>query len=254
MIELKHVSAGYQDEEILHDIDLTFDAGKVTVIIGPNGCGKSTLLKTLIRLNEYTAGEILVEGTRIEELEPAELAKRVAYLAQSRPVSDITVERMVLHGRFPYLTYPRRYRSEDFAKVKEALEWVGIEELAKKKLAQLSGGTQQKVYIAMALAQDTQTILMDEPTVYLDIAHQIKTMELAKKLAKQGKAVVLVLHDLPQAFQTADKIVVMSDGRIAGSGDPEEIFQSHIIENVFGIRLERVKREEIWQYYVTAMV
>lgn len=250
MIEMKQVCAGYYDGEVLHDIDLTFEAGKVSVLIGPNGCGKSTLLKTLIRLNEHASGEILIDGRSVKELESDELAQKVAYLAQNRRGSDITVERMVLHGRFPYLKYPRRYRKEDFDKVKEALQWMGIEDLAGKQVSQLSGGTQQKVYIAMALAQDTKAILMDEPTVYLDIAHQIKTMEIARKLADQGKAVVMVLHDLPQAFQTADKMAVLSEGKVAGFGTSEEIFKSGIIEKVFGIRLERIQTENGWQYYV----
>ena len=127
---------------------------------------------------------------------------------------------------------------------------MGIEDLAKKNVSQLSGGTQQKVYIAMALAQDTQTILMDEPTVYLDIAHQMKTMEIARKLAEQGKTVVMVLHDLPQAFLTADRIVVMSEGNVVKYGETEEVFQSGVVENVFGVKIERVLAENDWQYYV----
>ena len=254
MIEMKQVYAGYYDGEVLHDINLTFQPGEVTILIGPNGCGKSTLLKTLIRLNEHTSGEILVDGTSITEIEPTELAQKIAYLAQNRRGSDITVERMVLHGRFPYLKYPRRYRKEDFEKVKEALQWMGIEDLAGKNVSQLSGGTQQKVYIAMALAQDTQTILMDEPTVYLDIAHQIKTMEIARKLADQGKAVIMVLHDLPQAFQTADKIVVMSEGKVKGYGTTEEIYKSDVVKNVFGVGLDRVQTNAGWQYYVSIEV
>lgn len=249
MIELRNVCAGYHDGEVVHDVSLTFEPGNVTVLIGPNGCGKSTLLKTLIRLNEHVSGEILVEGMPITTLDSTQLAQKIAYLAQSKRVPDITVKRMVLHGRFPYLTYPRRYREEDFAAVEKALEWVGIEDLADKNLNQLSGGTQQKVYIAMALAQDTPTILMDEPTVYLDISHQIKTMELARQLAAQGKSVVMVLHDLPQAFQTADKLVVMKDGRIVACGEPEVVYQSGAVEEVFGVKFQRVETARGWQYY-----
>ena len=132
---------------------------------------------------------------------------------------------------------------------RKALQWVGIEDLAEKNVAKLSGGTQQKVYIAMALAQDTPTILMDEPTVYLDISHQLKMMKMARELAAQGKAVVMVLHDLAQAFQTADRVAVMSDGRIVACGEPEEVFQSGIVNEVFGVTFERIYAKNGWKYF-----
>ena len=250
MIEMKQVYAGYYDGEVLHDINLTFQPGEVTILIGPNGCGKSTLLKTLIRLNEHTSGEILVDGTSITEIEPTELAQKIAYLAQNRRGSDITVERMVLHGRFPYLKYPRRYRKEDYEMAEKAMKLVGIEDLEEKNVSQLSGGTQQKVYIAMAIAQDTPVVLMDEPTTYLDISHQMKLMEWARKLADQGKAVILVLHDLGQAFRYADQIVVMSEGKVLDCGSPEDIYIKEIVNDVFQIRMSRVLTETGYQYFV----
>jgi len=259
VIKMKNVCAGYNGEEVLHDINLEFEPGKVTVIIGPNGCGKSTLLKTLVRLNEHSSGEILVKiepsdtqerYIAISELSSAHLAQRIAYLPQNKRTPDIGVLRMVLHGRFAYLKYPRRYRKEDYEMARKALEQVGIEELAEKNVNELSGGTRQKVYIAMALAQDTDTILLDEPTTYLDIAHQIKMMKLARELADNGKAVVMVLHDLVQGFQSADKIVVMDDGRLKACGEPEEVYTSGVVEEVFGVRFKRVKIEDKWRYYV----
>lgn len=254
MIKMKNVCAGYDGEEILHDINLEFEPGKVTVVIGPNGCGKSTLLKTLVRLNPHTRGEIVVASMKaeyalIETLMPAELAQRVAYLPQSKRTPDISVLRMVLHGRFAYLKYPRRYRQEDYEMARKALKWVGIEDLADKNVSELSGGTQQKVYIAMALAQDTDTILLDEPTTYLDIAHQIKMMKLAKELAAQGKAVVMVLHDLAQAFQTADEIVVMDDGRVKACGEAEEVYASGVVDEVFGVEFRRIQMDGEWRYF-----
>lgn len=249
MIEIKNVCAGYHYREVLHNVNLSFEPGKVTVLTGPNGCGKSTLLKSLIRLNPHTSGEILVEGTSIEKLDSTSLAQKVAYLPQSKKVPDITVMRMVLHGRFAYLKYPRRYRKEDYEMAKKALEWVGIEHLADENVSQLSGGTQQKVYIAMALAQDTPTILLDEPTTYLDISHQLKMMDMARALSDQGKSVVMVLHDLAQAFQTADKIAVMSEGRIVDYATPEEIYQSGVVDEIFGIRFRRVQTENGWKYF-----
>ena len=249
MIKMENVCAGYRGEEVLHDINLKFEPGKVTVIIGPNGCGKSTLLKTLVKLNGHSSGEIIVDAESIDKLDSASLAQRVAYLPQNKRPPDIGVLRMVLHGRFAYLKYPRRYRKEDYDIAKKALQWVGIENLAEKNVNELSGGNQQKVYIAMALAQDTDTILLDEPTTYLDIAHQMKMMKLARELADNGKAVVMVLHDLTQAFQTADSIIVMDDGSVRACGKPEEVYTSGIVE-VFGVGFQRVQIEDEWRYFV----
>ena len=249
MIKLENVCAGYHGKEVLHNINLTFEPGKVTVLTGPNGCGKSTLLKSLIRLNPHISGKIWVEETPIEELDSVSLAQRIAYLPQSKKAPNITVLRMVLHGRFAYLKYPRRYRKEDFEIAEKALEWVGIAELADENVSCLSGGTQQKVYIAMALAQNTPTILLDEPTTYLDISHQLKMMEMVRSLAAQGKSVVMVLHDLSQAFQTADKIAVMSEGKIVSDASPEELYLSGVIDEIFGIQFRRVQTEKGWKYF-----
>ena len=250
MIKMKNVCAGYANEEVLHNINLEFEPGKVTVIIGPNGCGKSTLLKTLVKLNEHSSGEIIVDDESIDKLDSAALAQRVAYLPQNKRTPDIRVLRMVLHGRFAYLKYPRRYRKEDYDMAKRALRWVGIENLAEKNVNELSGGNQQKVYIAMALAQDTDTILLDEPTTYLDIAHQMKMMKLARELADKGKAVVMVLHDLTQAFQTADRIIVMEAGSVRACGCSEDVYASGIVEEVFGVGFQRVQIEDEWRYFV----
>ena len=249
MIELKHVCAGYEDREVLHDVTMSFEPGKVTALLGPNGCGKSTLLKTLVRINSHNSGEILVNGKKIETYKPNELAKQVAYLAQSKAAPDISVLRMVLHGRFAYLNYPRRYREEDIAVARKALQWAGLSDLEDENVSRLSGGMQQKVYIAMALAQDAETILMDEPTTYLDVAHQMRLMDMAKQLAAEGKAVVMVLHDLSQALRTADRVVVLHDGQIAAEGTPDGVFESGKLQEVFGIGMERVWTKSGWHYF-----
>ena len=249
MIELKHVCAGYEDREVLHDVTMSFEPGKVTALIGPNGCGKSTLLKTLVRINSHNSGEILVNGKKIETYKPNELAKQVAYLAQSKAAPDISVLRMVLHGRFAYLNYPRRYREEDIAVARKALQWAGLSDLEDENVSRLSGGMQQKVYIAMALAQDAATILMDEPTTYLDVAHQLRLMDMAKQLADEDKAVVMVLHDLSQALRTADRVVVLHDGQIAAEGTPDGVFESGKLQEVFGIGMERVWTKSGWHYF-----
>lgn len=252
MLELKNVCAGYDRREVLHGVSAIMEAGKITVLAGPNGCGKSTLLKTAAGMLEKTAGEIIVDQKTVEQYRTGELAKKIAYLPQSRNVPDISVRRMVLHGRFPYLSYPRHYGKKDLEITEQALQWVGMQEYADKNMNELSGGMQQKVYIAMALAQDTPVIMMDEPTTFLDIVHQAKLMEITRKLADEGKAVVLVLHDLSAALRIADQIVVMRHGEIAGKGSSEEVFESGILDEVFGIRICRVQTENGWQYYYGA--
>lgn len=251
MIELKQVCAGYPGKRILQNLDLVVPAGQLTVLVGPNGCGKSTLLKTLIRLLRHDEGEILVDGREISTLSPNALARKIAYLPQHREVPDITAERMVLHGRFPYLSYPRRYRPQDREAVRDALAQLGLTELARTPMNQLSGGMQQKVYIAMALAQDTPAVILDEPTAFLDIAHQLQLMTLARQLADRGKAVLLVLHDLPLALEYGDRIAVMKEGRLLDAGTPEEIYARGTLKQAFSVNIHRTAVADGWRYYCT---
>ena len=240
MIELKQVCAGYGTKEVLHNIHMKFETGRITALIGPNGCGKSTLLKSVVRIIPHTSGEILVDGRAVESYRQTELARKTAYLSQGKNVPDISVLRMVLHGRFAYLSYPRRYREEDIRIAREALTWVGLGDLEEENVRHLSGGMRQSVYIAMALAQDADTVLMDEPTTYLDASHQLKVMELARKLAEKGKAVVLVLHDLSQALRTADYVYVLRNGTVETEGSPEKVYESGRLEEVFGVSVEHI--------------
>lgn len=249
MIELRHLRAGYPGRPVLEDVTLSFHPGEVLAILGSNGCGKSTLLRTAIGLLPRTGGQILLDGVSIDRLTPKQIARTAAYLPQSRAVPNITAQRMVLHGRFPYLSYPRRYRREDHEMVQRALGWVDAEELAHRPLAELSGGQRQKVYLAMALAQDTETILMDEPTTYLDIACQLEVMALSRRLAQEGKAVVMVLHDLCLALQFAHRAAVVHGGRIVQAGTPEEIYTGGTLERFMGAALGRIKTASGWRYY-----
>ncbi|MBR2131931.1 MAG: ABC transporter ATP-binding protein, partial [Oscillospiraceae bacterium] len=206
MFKIQNLRAGYAGKTILHDVSIDVPMGQVTVILGPNGCGKSTLLKTICGILSVETGEILLNGENLLTLPQKEIAQRVAYLSQSRQIPDITARRLVLHGRFPYLSYPRRYRPQDYAAANAAIEQMGMASLADMPLGCLSGGQRQKVYIAMALAQDTPVILLDEPTTYLDISHQLQLMRQAKELTAQGKTVVMIVHDLSHAMAVADQI------------------------------------------------
>lgn len=248
MMEVKNLSAGYPGKPVLRNVNLQIPAGQVTVLAGPNGCGKSTLLKTLVGLISVEAGEILVAGKPMEDYSSGELARNVAYLPQKRPVPEITVERLVLHGRFPYLGYPRRYRGADYAAAEEAMNRLGLAEYRDTPVARLSGGMQQKAYIAMALVQDTPVILMDEPTAFLDIAHQLQLMEQAKALAGEGKTVVLVLHDLSMALGCADSMAVMSEGKCLFQGSPEDVFLSRCLDAAFGVEMQRFWTPNGWKY------
>ncbi len=248
MLEIRNISAGYPGHPVLQDISLTIPAGSVTVVAGPNGCGKSTLLKALTGILP-ASGSVTLDGQELLSLAGRDRARKVAFLPQNRQVPEITVKNMVLHGRFPYLSYPRRYRQEDLRITEAAMDKMGVKELAERSLITLSGGQRQKVYIAMALAQDTPVVLLDEPNAFLDVAHQLQLMEQARTLAGEGKTVVLVLHDLPMALSCADYLVVLSEGRCLIQGKPEEVFQSGCLDKAFGVEVRRFWTDEGWKYY-----
>ncbi len=249
LLSAEGISSGYGGKKILDNISLRFESSKVTVIVGPNGCGKSTLLKTLIRLIPLTSGRVIADGKDTEKMTSPELARIVAYLPQKKNIPDLTVMTMVLHGRFAHLSYPRRYRKEDISIAEEALKTVELSELSEENISNLSGGTQQRVFLAMALAQSAPVILMDEPTSFMDISYRKKFMELSRRLADSEKAVVMVLHDLPAALKYADNIIVISDGSVAACGTSEEIFQCGILDRVFGITMKRTLIENEFLYY-----
>lgn len=190
---------------MLRDFSVRFSPGKITGILGRNGCGKSTLLKTAAGLLRPMSGEVLMDGRPLGDYAPKELARQIAVLPQSREVPAITVESLVMHGRFPYLGFPRKPRPEDRQAVQRAMEQAGVEALRQKALSALSGGERQKVYLAMVLAQDTPVISMDEPTTYLDINHQFELLRLIRDWGGQGRTVLCVMHDLGQAAEVATR-------------------------------------------------
>ena len=237
MLEARNLSAGYPGRAVLAGVSLAARPGRVLALLGPNGCGKSTLLRTMAGLLPPLGGEVLLDGRR--DYSPRQAAQRVAYLPQSRTAPNITVRRLVLHGRFPYLSYPRRYGREDYEAVDRALAAADALDLADRPLPELSGGQRQKAYLAMALAQETETILMDEPTTFLDIRHQLEVLALVRRLAEEGRGVVLALHDLCLALTAADDVAVLGEGRLLALGGPEAVYQSKVLERVMGVRLDR---------------
>ena len=248
MIELRNVSAGYGKNTVLEDVSVTLEKGKLTSVIGVNGCGKSTLLKTVLDILPVSGGQVFLDEAPLAGMTRNEIARKVAYLAQGKDTPDMTVEQMVLHGRFPHLSYPRRYSEKDREIARSAMEQVGIAKLAHQPLHTLSGGMRQNAYIAMALAQDTDYILLDEPTTYLDISHQIGLMRLLRSLADSGKGVISVMHDLPMAMTFSDRIIILDKGKVVADDIPQAVWKSGAVERVLGISLEYA--EEIKGYYM----
>ena len=251
MIQLKNLSAGYGGEPIVKQVTLDFLPGEVLVLVGPNGSGKSTLLKAALGLLPAQGGQVLYDGRDMAEMGRKEIARKAAFLTQSRNTPSITALRMVLHGRFPYLSYPRRYGKEDYAIARRAMDLTGSRAHEDTNVKELSGGQRQGVYLSMALAQDTETVFMDEPTTYLDVNRQLQTMATARDLARRGKAVVLVLHDLPMALQGADRMAVLEEGWLLCCDRPEAVYASGVLDRVFGVALHRMETPHGPQYYAT---
>lgn len=249
LLSAKNVSSCYSGREALHKVSAELKGGRITAIIGPNGSGKSTFLKTLIGIVPKKEGEIFSEGRNTDGMSAPEIARRIAYLPQMKSVPDLTVRTMVLHGRFSHLSYPRRYRKEDMEAVERAMETVGISEYAEKNVSSLSGGTVQLVFLAMALAQNSSVILMDEPTSFLDISHQLNLMKLCGSLAAEGKAVTAVLHDIPLALKYADDIIVLSGGKAVASGTASQVYKSGILNAVFNVEIKDAASESGIIYY-----
>ncbi len=241
MIEFRQVTGGYDGVPKLTGIDLMFADGGITAIVGPNGCGKSTLLKLAARLLTPFSGTITLDGADIRTMARGVFAKQVSILPQIRNTPNISVDSLVLHGRYPYLKYPRAYSHEDRRTAEEAMMLTGAMALRHKNLLNLSGGERQKVYIAMMLAQDTRTMLLDEPTTFLDIQHQFEIMELVASLKTRGKTIVTVLHDLNMALKYADRIAVMENGIVRICATPRDIYRCGIVDEVFNIHTEVVE-------------
>ncbi len=235
-LSARGLTAGYGDREILHRVDLDVPEGEFTVIVGPNACGKSTLLKALARGLKPTAGSITLDGEPLTAYRPKQLAKRLGMLPQS-PVAPegVTVAELVGRGRYPHQALLRQWSSSDEAVIARAMRQAGVAELAERTLDELSGGQRQRVWIAMALAQETPTLLLDEPTTFLDISHQIEVLELARSLHVAGRTVVAVLHELNLAFRYATHLVVMHDGEIVAQGVPSEVVTAELIGEVYDL-------------------
>ncbi len=229
------VRLAYGDKVVVSDLDLQLTDGSFTAIVGPNGCGKSTLLRALGRLLRPTAGAVLLDGRAITSTPTKEVAKVLGLLPQTPLAPEgLTVADLVARGRHPHQSWLRQWSSDDEAVVTEALTWTDMVELADSPVDALSGGQRQRAWISMALAQGTDLLLLDEPTTYLDLAHQVDVLELVGRLhTERGRTVVVVLHDLNLAARYAERLVAMKDGVLVASGTPEEVLTEQLLAEVF---------------------
>lgn len=236
------LQVGYGPEKaVLHDVDVIIPEDELTVIVGPNACGKSTLLKALARMLPTRAGQVLLDGEPIARLQPKAVARTLGLLPQGPTAPDgITVSDLVARGRYPHQNLLRQWSSQDETAVVEALLAANVADLADRNVDELSGGQRQRVWIAMALAQQTSLLLLDEPTTYLDIAHQVEVLNLTRRLHRAGRTVVIVLHELHLAFRYATHLIVMKEGKIVAQGDPARIVTSELIERVYDLPCEVV--------------
>lgn len=235
-LEASHLSLAYGNARVVHDLSLEVPPGAFTAIVGPNGCGKSTLLRALSRLHKPQLGAVLLDGADIHALPTREVAREVGLLPQAPTApAGITVRDLIARGRTPHLGPFSAWSNRDTGAVNDAIQATGLAGLADRPVDSLSGGQRQRAWIALALAQETELLLLDEPTTFLDIAHQYDVLDLVHRLAAAGRTVVAVLHDLAQAARYADHLVLMSAGLVLASGPPSEVLTEQRVGAAFGL-------------------
>lgn len=240
ILQALHIDVGINNKTIVHDLSLEIPEGKITAIIGPNGCGKSTTLKAISRIWKLQKGSISFKGRDIHAFSQREFAQCLAILTQApQAPPDLTVQDLVEMGRFPHRGFFGRGSREDAQHVEWALAQTNMASMRERLLHTLSGGERQRAWIAMALAQRPQVLLLDEPTTYLDICHQLEVMQLLLKLNRElGLTVVMVIHDLNHALQYADFVAVIKEGRLIACGEPQQIVTADLLEKVFRVRAD----------------
>lgn len=236
-IESHNVTLKYDGDPVVQDLTLTIPSGAITTIIGPNGCGKSTLLRALARLLKPASGTVILDGQLIHQMPTREVARRLGLLHQQpAALAGIIVEDLVRRGRYPHQAFLQPPSGRDLVAVERALELTGMTGLRRRAVDELSGGQRQRAWMAMVLAQETPLLLLDEPTTFLDVAHQMEVIELVRQInAEEGRTVVMVLHDVNEAAKASHYIVAMKDGRIMREGAPSEMLESGLITELYGI-------------------
>ncbi|MCC2031525.1 ABC transporter ATP-binding protein [Microbacterium allomyrinae] len=233
------IRLAYEGRVVVPDLDVRIPDGGFTVIVGPNACGKSTLLRALARLLTPERGTVLLDERALSEYRSKEVARALALLPQAVVAPDgIAVMDLVARGRFPHQRLLRQWTTSDAEAVQRALAATGVADLADRRVDELSGGQRQRVLLAMTLAQETDILLLDEPTTFLDMTHQIEVLELCRELHGEGRTIVAVLHDINQACRYATHLVAMRDGEIVAEGPPSELITAELVERVFGLRAQ----------------
>ncbi len=236
-LQAHNLQLAYDDNVVVDGLDLDVLDGTVTAVIGPNGCGKSTMLRALGRLMRAKRGYVLLDGKRIDRMPTREVAKVLGVLPQA-PIAPegLTVADLIARGRHPHQAWYRQWSSDDEAAVAEALGWTGMTEFAERTIDELSGGQRQRAWISMALAQGTDLVLLDEPTTFLDLAHQVDVLDLVERLhTEAGRTVVMVLHDLNMAARYAQRLIAMRAGRIIAQGTPYQVLTESLLQEVFDL-------------------
>ncbi len=238
-LKTQHLTLAYDDHTVIRALDLTIPTGKITVLIGANGSGKSTLLRGMARLLKPQGGGVYLNGKDIQALPTKQIARQLGILPQGPSAPEgLTVRELVMQGRYPYRGLLRQWSAEDEYITAQALAITSMSDLAERPLDTLSGGQRQRAWIAMALAQDTDILLLDEPTTFLDLAHQVDVLDLLHRLNLDGRTIVLVLHDLNQACRYADHLVALKNGRIYAQGCPAQIVTVDLVNEVFGLQCQ----------------
>lgn len=239
-ITFDNISVGYNKKNILESLTNGISYGKITTIIGPNGSGKSTLLKSFANLLKLRTGSIKIIDREISSMKQKDVARSIAVLLQQNNCPhDLTVEKLITVGRLPHKKWYEATNSSDKVVIEKAMHDVGIFSMKDKIICHLSGGERQRVWLAMALAQETDILLLDEPTTYLDISHQIDMLELVRKINKEtGMTIVMVLHDLNQAFKYSDELIVLKNGKIVDKGNPRELANKSMLREIYNIDAE----------------
>ncbi len=242
------LSFGYENKTVLQDLNLAIPKGKITTLIGPNGCGKSTLFQLLTKNLKPAKGQIFLDSTPLDKLSLKDFARRVAIVHQNNTApGDLTVEQLVAYGRIPYTKMGHSASSpEDVRLIERAMRITGILPLRDRTIQNLSGGQRQRVWIAMALAQGTDIILLDEPTTYLDIRYQIQILRLVQMLNRRfGYTIIMVLHDMNQTIRYSDRIVALSNrGKVVAQGNPTEVVTTEMLKEVYGVDLDVVPYQD----------
>ena len=233
------LSVGYQGKAILEDVSITIPDGKIVALLGPNGCGKSTLLKAMARILSPLSGQVNWRGQDLHKMPSRELATQLALLPQTQPIPEaVLVKDLVAYGRSPYTGFWGRLKQEDHQIVEQVMTEVGISELAEKWVSELSGGQRQRVWLAMVLAQNTPYLLLDEPTTYMDLNHQVELMQLLRTRNKAGTSIIVVLHDINQAARYCDYLIVMQSGHILTQGTPETVLTKELLRTAFSVNAQ----------------